>query len=124
MEGGAACDTLSSSFLEAYRVSFKICQLKTAERQISKVVYYFTDCHPVIAMHYTTNSFNSTRFTHGGGVQESATFAQMSQGNACITITETQLHLKGKSRGWEREVFTARGNVMVMKCQDTGMESS
>lgn len=65
MEGGAACDTLSSSFLEAYRVSFKICQLKTAERQISKVVYYFTDCHPVIAMHYTTNSFNSTRFTHG-----------------------------------------------------------
>lgn len=46
-------------------MSFKICQLKTAERQISKVEHYLTDCHPGIAMHYTTNSFKSTRLTHG-----------------------------------------------------------
>lgn len=43
-------------------MSFKICQVKTAERQRSKVVYTVV---PGIAMHYTTNSFNSTHFyTH------------------------------------------------------------
>lgn len=120
-------------------MSFKICQLKTAERQIPKHRISFTDCHPVIAMHYTTNSFNSTHFTHRVELKSQSRLHRCHKVMRALQSHRLNYILKGRARGGRCVCLCVLGvgvgvggqlhvllhsNVTVMKCQDTGMESS
>lgn len=116
-------------FLWAYRMSFKICQLRQLSGRYPKwyILHRLSswNSHALHNKQFELDTF----FTHRVELRASHVFL-----HRCHKVMRAlQSHrlnyiLKrrtggGRMRGGNR-VFTAQDNVTVMKCQDTGMESS
>lgn len=109
MESGVACDTLLSRFLQAYRMSFKICQLRQPRGRYPKwfIRYRLSSCNSH-ALH--NKQFQLDTFYTQGGVKSQSRLHRCHKVMRALQLHRLNYILKGRAVGGsgDIQVFTAR----------------